>query len=61
MKHILINPNQIRLNGLDFFDNPIRDGEMYKEMDDELNFPMQFKGAEFILLSRVPTYAELDT
>ena len=28
MKHILINPNQIRSNGLDLFDNPIRDNEL---------------------------------
>ena len=29
MKHSFINPNQIRFNGLDFFDNPIFDDELY--------------------------------
>ena len=27
MRHSLINPNQVRFNGLDFFDNPARDEE----------------------------------
>ena len=61
MKHILINPNHILFNGLDFFDNMIIYDEFYIEMDDELNVPVQFKGNKCIFLSRVPTRAELDT
>ena len=30
-------------------------------MDDEFNVPVQFKGTKCILLSRVPTRAELET
>ena len=61
MKHSLVNPNQIRFNGLELFNNPIRDDEMYIEMDDELNIPVQFKGTKCIFLSLVPTQTELDT
>ena len=61
MKHSRINPNHIRFNGLDLFENPIRDDELYVEMDDELNAPLKFKGTNFIFLSRSPTRAELDT
>ena len=61
MKHSLVNPNQIRFNGLELFNNPIRDDEMYIEMDDELNFPIQLKGAKCIFSSRVPKRAELGT
>ena len=60
MNHSLINPNQIRFNGLDFFDNMIRDDELYIEMNDELNIPVQFKGTKCIFLSLVPTHAELE-
>ena len=60
MKHSLTNPNQVQFNVLDFFDNHIRKDEMYIEMDDDLNVPMQFKGTKCILLSCAPTRAELD-
>ena len=61
MKQSLINPNQIRLSGLDFFDNPINGDELYIEMDDEVNAPVKFTGNKCIILSRMPTRAELDT
>ena len=61
MKHSLINPNQIRFSGLDFFDNPIRDEELYAEMSDNLVIPLTFKGTKCVFSSRVPTRFELDT
>ena len=37
MKHSLINPNQIRFNGLDFCDNPsMRDENLCIEIDEGL-------------------------
>ena len=60
MKFIPINPNKIRFDGLDFFENPIFDEDLYIEMDDELNVTVQFKGTKCIFSSRVPTCAELD-
>ena len=61
MKHSLINPNQIRFNGLDFWDNPLRDDELYMELDDDLRIPLQFKGTKCVFTSRVPTKEELNT
>ena len=61
MKHGLIKPNYILLNSLDLFDSPIRDDELYTEMDDEFNVPVQFKGTTCIFSSRMPSRAELDT
>ena len=61
MKHSLINPNHILFNVLDFFENIICDDELYIEMDDELNVPVQFKEIKCIFLSRVSTCAKLDT
>ena len=59
MNHSLINPNQIRFNGLDFFDNPTRDEEIYFEADESLHIPMNFKGTKCVFTSRVPTPDEL--
>ena len=61
IKHRLIDPNQIRFNGIYLFENPICDDDLYTEMDDELNAPVQFKGTKCILSSRVPTHDELET
>ena len=61
MSHSLINPNQIRHNGLDFFDNPPCDKEIYFEADESVHIPMDFKGTKFVISSRVPTSDELAT
>ena len=60
MKHSLINPNQIRFNGLDFYDNPDRDEEFYVELYDDLNIPLQFKGTKCTFLLRVMTRRKLE-
>ena len=41
MNHSLINPNQIRFNGLEFYDNPARDDEFYVQLDDGLKIPLK--------------------
>jgi hypothetical protein len=61
MKHSLINPNQVRFNGLDFWDNPLRDDELFMEITEELRVPLRFKGTKCVFKSRVPTKEELDT
>ena len=59
MKHSLINPNQVRYSGLDFYDNPARDDELFMELDDGLHLPLRYKGTKCVFSSRVPTHAEL--
>ena len=61
MKHSLINPNQIRFNGLDFYDNPSRYEEFYVELDDDMKIPLQFKVTKYTFLLRVMTRRELET
>ena len=61
MKHSLINPNQVRYKGLDFWDNPLRDNNLFMEVTKILNVPLKFKGKKCIFESRVPTKEELDT
>ena len=50
MRHSLINPNQVRHSGLDFYDNP-----------DGLNLPLRYKGTKCMFSSRVSTHAELSS
>ena len=61
MKHSLIKPNNIRSNGLYFYDKPDRDEELYVELYDNLKIPLQFKGTKCTFLSRVLTRQELET
>ena len=61
MRHSLINPNQVRHSGLDFYDNPARDDELFVELDDGLNLPLRYKGTKCVFSSRVPTHAELSS
>ena len=46
MQHSLINPNQVRFHGIDFFDNTVSDNELYIDMDDYTEIPLQFKGTK---------------
>ena len=61
MKHSLINPNQIRFNGLDFADNPMRDENLHVEMDKNLFIALLCKGTKLQFTLRVPTKIELHT
>ena len=60
MKRGLINPNQIHHCGLDFFDNPMRDDELYMEIDDSLHILLRSKGTKCIFDSLVPMTQELN-
>ena len=59
MQHSLISSNQVRFHGINFLDNPVRDEELYIEVDDEKSIPLQFKGTKCVFKSRVPTSCEL--
>ena len=59
MQHNVINPNQVPFNRINFLDNPVRDEELYIEVDDEKAIPLQFKGTACVYKSRVPTRCEL--
>ena len=60
MGHSLINPNQIRYNGLDFYDNPMRDDELCFDAGDGVKIPLRFRGTKCIFPSQTPTKKELD-
>ena len=57
MKHSLINPNQIRWNGLQFRDNPTDD--IFIEMGEDLTIPLSYVGTKCVFNSRAPTEQEL--
>jgi len=57
MKHLLINPNQIRWNGLQFQDNPTDD--TFIEMGEDLTIPLSYVGTKCVFNSRAPTEQEL--
>ena len=61
MKYSPIKPNQIRSNGLDFYDNPYRYEYFHVGQDDNLKVPLQFKGTKCTFLSHVLTQLELGT
>ena len=60
MDHSLLNPNQIRFNGLDYFDNPLRDDELCIQIDDDLYLPLNYRGTKCSFESRAPTRDELN-
>ena len=58
--HSLINPNQLRHNGVDFWDNPYdNERDLCIDTGDGLIIPLQFKGTKLITNTRVPTPSEL--
>ena len=61
MKHRLINADKIRSNFLEFYYNPDRDEDIYVELDDNPNVPLQFKGTNCTFLLCVSTWQELET
>ena len=61
IQHSLINPNQVRFHGLNLFDNLVCDDELYIEVDNETDIPLQFKETKCVFKSRVPTSNEFDS
>ena len=60
LSHSLINPNQIRNNDVEFWDNPYdRSKSLYIKVHDTLNIPLQLHGTKVFFESRTPTKKEL--
>ena len=60
LSHSLMNPNQLRHNGLDFWDNPYDDMHDLSivTLDDTI-IPMKYNGTKLSFCTRVPTQDEL--
>ena len=60
MNHSLINPNQVRYNNLEFWDNPLDKRQALRiNSPGELNIPLKHKVTSLSLKSRVPIKDEL--
>ena len=60
LKHSLINPNQLRHNGIDFWDNPYDpDHKLAIQVDRGPTLPMQYEGTKLIFETHVPSNDEL--
>ena len=60
LDHSLINPNQVRHNDIDFWDNPYDSmHELSLQVDDGPTIPLTFRGTKLSFSSRVPTKEEL--
>ena len=61
LDHTLLNPNQIRHNGVDFWDNPYNKEERLSiQVDGGPIIPLEFHGTKLQFESRVPTKQELE-
>ena len=61
LDHSLINPNQIRSFGIDFWDNPFDKERALKiEADKHLSIGLTTQGTKVLSNSRVPTDKELN-
>ena len=62
LEHSLINPNQVRAYGIDFWDNPFdRQRGLTIALNDEVKIPMQEMGTNILYKTRVPTELEIWT
>lgn len=60
MDHSLINPNQLRHNGIHFWDNPFdHERGLLIDIDDQHVIPLHAQGTKILFRSRVPTQEEL--
>ena len=61
LKHSLINPNQLRHNGIDFWDNPYdRNNGLSISIDRGPTLPMKYEGTKLIFETHVPSNDELN-
>jgi len=62
LTHTLINPNQIRHNGIGFWDNPYDSSHQLSIDIDEhgLTIPMKYQGTKLTFHSSLPTEQELN-
>ena len=62
LNHSLINPNQVRHHGIDYWDNPYDPShDLSIVVDRDTSTPLHFHGTKLTFDSRVPTAQELDT
>ena len=62
LRHSLINPNQVRHHGLDFWDNPFdHRQELSIVLQDGIYIPLKYEGTRLFFKSRVPTREELSS
>ena len=60
--HSLLNPNQLRHNGVDFWDNPFdKTRNLEIDVDRGPIIPLKFQGTKLIFPSRAPSDHELST
>ena len=60
--HSLINPNQVRHHGIDFWDNPFDHRQTLSiDIPGEIHIPLKYEGTRLFFKSRVPTRDELST
>ena len=62
LDHSLINPNQIRHNKINYWDNPYdHEKPLAIEVQDTLTIPLQTKGTKIFFTTRTPTENELSS
>ena len=62
LDHSLINPNQVRAHGMNFWDNPCdEEHNLSVEASEELTIDLQTKGTKIFFRSRSPTQDELES
>ena len=60
LDHSLINPNQVRMHGLGYWDNPFDPShDLSIDINESISIPMEFRGTKLSFQSRVPTEEEL--
>ena len=60
MSHSLLNPNQMRYNGVTVHDNPFDSHNPLSVEHDEVTLPLSISGTTIFLDTRTPTQHELD-
>ena len=62
LDHSLLNPNQLRQHGLDFWNNSYDvNYSLEISVEDKIRIPLSFKGTKLSFKSRVPTNEELNS
>ena len=62
LDHTLLNPNQLRFNNVNYWDNPYdKNNALSIEVPDVLTIPLQLSGTKISFSSRTPTTMELET
>ena len=62
LDHTLINPNQIRFNRVDYWDNPFdQERSLSIQIPDLLNIYLHLQGTKVQFITRSPTRSEIET